>query len=362
MEELKKKWFIENIILNLNMPWLSHKTNLFRLLALTQKAWLWMRDALTSIKKSEANKWLVMILEEILKKVNEWSNLSTAMRDLWYFFTEDEIALIESSEIMWNLPDVLNQIATELESAQKLRQKIQKAISYPSILVAFSIIAVVILMIYVIPSIVGMFPSEESLPQITKIILHLSDFLRNDWYIVFFLVAFITITYKILYKYFLPFKALIDGIMINLPVIKDVIKSFYMYKFSNTLWQLYQAWVNPVLSLKLISNIFSNFHYKKKVIEIKRDLKSWFTFAESMEWSKLFDPILIQIIHIWEETWTISSILSKISWFYREQLETKIDVLMSFLEPLILAFIAVIIWSIVASIFLPMAEILNTIK
>lgn len=361
MEE-KKKTFLEDIILKLNMPWLKHKTNLFRLLALTQKAGLWMRDALISIKKSETNKWLIMILEEILKKINEGTTLSTAMRSLWYFFTEDEIALVESSEIMWNLPDVLNQIATELENSQKIRQKIQKAISYPSILIIFSIIAIVILMIYVIPSIVSMFPSKESLPQITKIVLSLSDFLRANWYRLFFLIAGIVITYNILYRYALPFKALIDGLIINVPVIKDVTKSYYMYKFSNTLWQLYQAWVNPVLALKLISNVFSNFHYKKKVIEIKRDLKWWFTFAESMEWSKLFDPILIQIIHIWEETWTISSILSKISWFYRDQLETKIDVLMSFLEPLILSFIAIVIGSIVASIFLPMAEILNTIK
>lgn len=362
MEELSKKWLLENLILKINMPWLDHKTNFFRLLALTQKAWLWMRDALTSIKKSETSRWLVMIIEEILKKINEGTNLSTAMRSLWYFFTEDEIALVESSEIMWNLPDVLIQIATELENSQKIRQKIQKAISYPSILIVFSIIAVVVLMIYVIPSIVGMFPSKESLPQITKIVLGLSDFLKTNWYILFLSIFSIIITYKVLYKYVLPFKAMIDGIAISFPVIKDVVKTYYMYKFSNTLWQLYQAWVNPVLSLKLISNTFSNFHYKKKVIEIKRDLKWWFTFAESMEWSKLFDPILIQIIHIWEETWTISWILSKIAWFYREQLETKIDILMSFLEPLILAFIAVVIWSIVASIFLPMASVLETIK
>lgn len=362
MDKTNERSLLESLILKLNMPWLKHKTNFFRLLSLTQKAGLWMRDALISIRKSETNKWLVVILEEIIKKINEGTTLSTAMRSLWYFFTEDEIALVESSEIMWNLPDVLVQISWELENSQALKQKIQKAISYPSILIIFSIIAVVVLMIYVIPWIVSMFPSEESLPQITKIVMHLSDFLKANWHWLFFLIATIIITYKVLYKYFLPFKAIIDGIMISIPVIKDVTKTFYMYKFSNTLWQLYNAWVNPVLALKLISNIFSNFHYKKKVIEIKRDLKWWFTFSESMEWSKLFDPILVQIIHIWEETWTISSILTKISWFYRWQLETKIDVLMAFLEPIILAMIAVVIWWIVASIFLPMAEVLNTIK
>ena len=135
-----------------------------------------------------------------------------------------------------------------------------------------------------------------------------------------------------------------------------------MYRFSKILSQLYSAWVSPTVSLKLMSDIFTNFYYKKKALEIERDLKAWFTFAESMEWSPLFDSILVQIIHVGEDTWNITEILKKISDFYRDLLQNKIDILMALIEPIMMAFIAVIIWVLVWSIFLPMADLVNVIK
>ena len=135
-----------------------------------------------------------------------------------------------------------------------------------------------------------------------------------------------------------------------------------MYRFSNLLGQLYGGGVSPVVSLKLLEEVFNNFHYKKKVIEIRKDLEAGFTFAESMQGSDLFDQILIQIIHVGEETGNISDVLKKMSDFYRDLLQTKIDILMAVLEPFMLAGVAIVIGLIVASIFLPMADLVNVIQ
>ena len=126
--------------------------------------------------------------------------------------------------------------------------------------------------------------------------------------------------------------------------------------------RLYSWGINPVTSLKLISNVFVNFHYKKKILEIQSDLKSWFGLAESMEWSDLFDPILVQIIHVWEDTWNMAEVLKRIAAFYRELLQNRIDMLLSFIEPLLMAFIAVVIWVLVWSIFIPMADMVNVMN
>lgn len=164
-----------------------------------------------------------------------------------------------------------------------------------------------------------------------------------------------------MYANVLPFKIFIDKLAVNLPVIWWVVRTFYMYKFTKLLSQFYSAWINPVVSLKLMYNIFKNFEYKKKILEIKKDLETWFTFFESMEWTKLFDPILVQIIHVWEDTWTTTEVMARISGFYKEQLQSKIDILMSFLEPVLMMFVAVMIGVIVASVFMPMASIVTTI-
>lgn len=153
----------------------------------------------------------------------------------------------------------------------------------------------------------------------------------------------------------------IDKIMLTLPAVSGVVKTYYMNRFAKLLSQLYGAWIGPIVALKLMANTFSNFFYKKKTLEIKESLNAWFTFAESMEWSSLFDPILIQIIHVGEDTGNISEVLAKMADFYDNMLQTKIDILMGLIEPILMAFIAIIVGMIVGAIFLPMAEMVNVI-
>lgn len=357
----KADWLQKFILKQFYAIKLSDKANFFRLLALTQKAWLGMRDSLISIKKTETNKWLIFIITDIITQLTQGSKLSESMKNHKDFFKEDEIALIQSAETMGNMPEVLQEMADELENSQKIMQKIKKSASYPIILIVFAIAAVVILLLYVIPSIVTMFPSYESLPTLTKMILKSSDVLKKTRYLFIIGIIAIMTGYKLLYKYVLWFKIFIDKIMLMIPVISNVTKTFYMYRFTKLLAQLYGAGVSPIIALNLIKNSFNNFFYKKKMMEIKENLKAGFNFAESMEWSKLFDPILIQIIYIWEETGNIGEVARKISDFYRNLLQTKIDVLMGFLEPILMAVIAVIVGLIIWSIFLPMAELVNVI-
>jgi type IV pilus assembly protein PilC len=98
------------------------------------------------------------------------------------------------------------------------------------------------------------------------------------------------------------------------------------------------------------------------MLEIKDDISAGFSFYDSMEWSSLFDPILVQIVNVWENTWSIGESMKKISVFYDTLLKSRIAILMSALEPILMAFVAVIIWWIVWSIFLPMAELVNVVQ
>ena len=158
------------------------------------------------------------------------------------------------------------------------------------------------------------------------------------------------------------FKMFIDKMLIVIPVVGDVTKTFHMYRFSTILGQLYAGWISPVVSLDLIAEIFTNYHYKKKVLEIENDLKSWFSMAESMDWSDLFDPILIQIIHVGEETGNMADVLTKISAFYHEILGDKIDALLAMIEPILMICIAGVVWSVVGAVFIPMADMVNVMK
>lgn len=361
--EVSKLWFFEKFVIKkFFAPKLKEKTNFFRLLALAQRSGLGLRDALFSIKKSETNKGLIMIIQDLIDQLTQWYTFSQAIKNHSYFFKEEEIALVKSAETMGNLPEILDEIAIELENSQRINGKIKKALTYPIVLIVFAFIAVIILLIYVIPTIVTMFPNQESLPQLTKFMMWASNFLQKTWYLIILIIIGTIALYRFSYKYVLAFKVFIDKLMVTMPAVSWVVKTYYMYRFSKLLSQLYSAWVSPILALKLIGNTFTNFFYRKKTMEIRENLNAGFSFAESMEWSSLFDPILVQIVHVGEDTGNITEVLKKMADFYRDMLQTKIDILMSLIEPLLMALIAVVIGVIVGSIFLPMADLVNVIK
>lgn len=345
----------------MNKPTLKNKTVFFRLLAVSQKAGLGLREALVSIYQSEQNYGMKVVIQDLIDEINQGSSFATSMEQHKWFFGPDEIELIRASESIGNMPDALMNEAQELENFQRIQGKVKGALTYPVMLLWFSVVAVIVLLVKVIPTFVWLFAGKE-LPQITQIMLNASEFMQSYWWIIAIIIWGSIVTIWSLYKYFLPFKIIVDNLTLKIPLLRNVVKTFYLYRFSKLLSDFYKAWVNPVVSLEQMAEIFENYSYKKKAMSIRKDLEAWFWFADSMEWDSLFDPILVQIVLVWETTGNIDEVLLRMSIFYNDSLDTQIKALMSLIEPLLMAFIAVIIWWIVASIFLPMADLVNTIN
>ena len=353
---------IDWIMIQLNKPSLDAKTNFFRLLSVSQKAGLWVRDSLKSLQQWEKDKWLSLIINNMIDRLTEWGSLAEAMEEESYFFNSDEIELIRSTEITGNMVQTLEEIADNLESSQEINAKVKKASMYPIMMIGLTIVAVIILLIKVFPSIIDMYWDPEQLPWITKFMLRTSDYLQANWYKLLIGAIAVVVAYNIAYSRWLLFKIWIDKLLLLVPVVKNVVKLFYMSRFTSLLAQFYDAWVSPVVSFKLLASIFDNFHYKRKMVEIRNSINAWFSIYDSMEWTDLFDPILVQIINVWENTWALPSVLKRISPFYASTLKNNIDSLMAVLEPLIMAFIAEIVWVLLGSIYLPMADMVNQIN
>jgi type IV pilus assembly protein PilC len=224
-----------------------------------------------------------MIIQDLIDQLTQGYTLSKAMDNHEYFFKEEERELVRSAETMGNLPEILDEIAIELENSERINAKIKKAMTYPIILILFAFVAVIILLIYVIPTIVTMFPNQESLPALTRFMMGASTLFQNTRGLMIIIIIGIIVTYKFLYKYILTFKIFIDKLLVTTPAISGVVKTYYMYRFSKLLSQLYNAGVSPVVSLQLMGNTFTNFFYKKKALEIKENLNAGFSFSESME-------------------------------------------------------------------------------
>lgn len=358
-QKLQEK--IDGIMIELNKPGLATKANFFRLMAVSQKAGLWVRDSLKSLQQWEKSKWMLLIINDMIDKLTEWASLAEAMESQSYFFNSDEIELIRSTEITGNMVQTLEEIADNLEESQEINAKVKKASTYPAMMIWLTIVAASVLLIKVFPTIMEMYWDPEDLPWITKFFLVASKYLQHNRYKLVAAVIAIIIAYNVAYSKWLLFKIWIDKMLLSVPVVKGVVKLFYMSRFTSLLAQFYEAWVSPIISFKLLAWIFDNFHYKRKMIEIRNSINAWFSIYDSLEWTELFDPILIQIINVWENTWSLPSVLNKISPFYTSTLKNNIDALMATLEPLLMCFIAWVIGSLLWAIYLPMADMVNQI-
>lgn len=358
---MKKTWF-DAFIQQLNKPTLKQKVNFFRLLAVSQNAGLGIRESLVSINKSETHKGFKEMIDEMVIALTEGASLADALEEYDYFFWSDEIELVRSAQVTGNMAQVLSQLSDELENTQEINQKISKAMTYPTMVLCMAVGAVIVILVYVMPGIIEMFWDPEKLPGITKFMMGVSDFIKTNWAVLLWSIVSIVVGYKLLYSKVLLFKIFIDTMMTKIPVVWAVVKTFYMYRFSNLLSQFYEAGVSPVVSLKLLGNIFDNFLYKKKMVDVKSDLESWFTLYESLVASTLFDPILVQIINVGENTGSLTNVLGKMSNFYRNTFKNSIDVAMSMIEPILMMFVAAIVGTIVGSIFLPMASMMEQVQ
>ena len=348
-------------MVNLHKPNLAAKANFFRLLAVSQKAGLWVRDSLKSLQQWEKNKWMLLIINDMIDKLTEWSSLAEAMETQSYFFNSDEIELVRSTEITGNMTQTLEEIADNLEESQEINAKVKKASTYPAMMIWLTVVAVAVLLVKVFPTIIDMYWDPEDLPGITKFFLAASEYLQANWYKVLAVVVAIIAAYNIAYSNWLLFKIWIDKLLLMTPVVKNVVKLFYMSRFTSLLAQFYEAWVSPVISFKLLAWIFDNFHYKRKMVEIRNSIGAWFSIYDSLEWSDLFDPILVQIINVWENTWSLSAVLARIAPFYSTTLKNDIDAMMAVFEPAIMWVIAWVVGTLLWAIYLPMADMVNQI-
>lgn len=353
-------WF-EKTYTNMQKPWLDTKTNFFRLLSLSQKAGLGMRDALLALQKSEKNIVMRSIIEDLIQQISQGTMLGQAMGNHAYFFSLEEREMIASAESIGTLPDTLDRVALDLEEHQAIMRKIKETMTYPIVLIVITVLAVIVLLRFVIPTIVGLFPSVDDLPAVTRLMLRASDFLWSYWSVIFVVGAAVLIANNVLLKRVLPYKMFWDGIFLKTPIVSDMIKTFHMYRFAKFFSDFYKAWVSPIIALDHIGTIFNNFFYKRKVWEIRKNLEGWFSLSESLDGSSLFDPLLIQIIDVGETTGNIDAVLGRASSFYKDQLDTSITQVMKLIEPIMMVFVAAIIGIIVASIFLPMADLLEVI-
>src|SRR6056297_2609417 len=302
------------------------------------------------------------IIQDLFEKVQKGSTFSEALESHKEIFPEIMISMIEAGEVSGNLDVIMKRLSVHFEKEFKINNKVKGAMVYPIILVIAVIAVVSFLLVFVMPTFIGMFEgSGVPLPTITQVLLNISDFLRTKWFVLFGAVIILVIIYKrLMQEKSLRIKR--DKFKLKLPVIKNVQIKVASARFTRTLSTLLGSGVELMKSIEIVSRVTGNTYIATTLTEVKEDLRKGGNLSEPLRRRGIFPVMIPAMVNIGEESGAIDEVLDKTANFYDEEVEVAIDKLTTMLEPLMIVIMAVVVGFVVIAMILPMFDMLKTVQ
>ncbi|MGD8330043.1 MAG: type II secretion system F family protein [Acidobacteriota bacterium] len=301
------------------------------------------------------------ILEAVRRDVEGGSTLADAMRQHESAFSELYCNMVAAGEAGGILDVILRRLADYLEKAVKLKAAVRSASIYPSIIISVAVIVVFIILWKVIPTFASLFAGlGAQLPLPTRIVVGASNFVAAYSLFVF---GGIIVSFIALRQYYRTDSGekVIDGMVLQLPVIGMIMRKIAVARFCRTLGTLVASGVPILDGLEITAKTAGNRIVKDSVMETRKSIEAGKSIAKPLEATKVFPPMVTQMIAVGEETGALDTMLSKIADFYEDEVDTAVDNLMSLLEPVMIVFLGVVIGGIVVSMYLPMFDLINKI-
>jgi type IV pilus assembly protein PilC len=301
------------------------------------------------------------ILQDIYKQIEQGKTLTESLTVYHNIFPNIVVHMISAGELGGVLDDILNKLATYLEKDYKVKEKIKAAMIYPAIILILAVLVIIFILTFVMPNFVKMFENINlQLPLPTQILLQLSVLVQSyGYFILGGLIAFGIVLFKI---YKIPCsRGFIDEMLLALPIIGKIINKIAVVRFSRTLEILLRAGIPIVNALEVTKSISENMVLNRLLTLAQDNIKDGFSLSSSLNKSKFFSPMVIQMIAVGEESGSLDVVLHKIADYYEEEVDISIAKMNSLLEPFLITILGIIVGGIVISIALPMFDIVNNI-
>lgn len=339
----------------------KEKVNFFRLLSTMLNAWLSSVKAIR-VLEAQQKKWnFKNILKKIWDWLNSWDALSECMERFPNDFNEAEVWMVKAWEKTWWLNDSLLELAIQTERLASINWKVKSAMIYPAFIVLVVVWVIYVIMVKVVPSLLEIFWDKSTLPDSTKTLIALSDFMTNYWILLVF-VFFILYVFIFFWRKTPDWAYRYDEFILKVPVFWEMLKKITLSKFARIFSWLIGSWISVIESLKITANAVWNEVYKQRILLITEDVASGIKIYDSLDWDKLFPDIMIQMIQVWEETAKLEETILKVSDYYDEEVDNIIANISKLLEPFIIITLAIIVWLIAMAILEPIMWMADTVS
>lgn len=297
---------------------------------------------------------------DILAELKRGLSLSEAM-EMKQCFPELMLGMIRSGEGSGNIDAVMNRLALHYERENRLKQQVQSAMTYPMVLFVMSILVVILIVTFILPQFEELFAEMESLPVVTEMLMGISDFLVEQWYVALlavFLLAIILRTTGKIYKV----RRIIGYIKVHMPVAGKLNKVIYTARFSRTLSSLYSSGMPIALALQTAGGTVGNVYVEEQFDKVIAMVRSGIPLSQALREVDGFLRKLSSTIMVGEESGRLDTMLDSIAMSMEEEAEAATKRLVTLLEPILICIMALVVGFIIIAVMLPIYESYGAIE
>ena len=329
-----------------------------RQLATMMKSGVPLLQAFDIAMKGSGNAALSRLLNDIRTDVETGLNLSQAFAKHPVHFDKLFCNLVAAGEQAGILDSLLDRIATYKEKILAIKSKIKSALFYPAAVVVVAGLVVSVMMLFVIPEFKSVFSSfGADLPAPTMMVIAMSDFFVQSWYLVFgaLIGAIVFIAWS--YKRSTAMQIALDRTLLRFPVIGPIIRKATVARWTRTLATMFAAGVPLVEALDSVGGAAGNYVYLVATRQIQSDVSTGTSLTVAMQSSDVFPTMVVQMVSIGEESGQLDAMLSKVADFFEQEVDDAVAGLSQLLEPLIMVFLGTVIGGLVVAMYLPIFKL-----
>src|SRR5216684_7626518 len=302
------------------------------------------------------------VLMKIKNKVESGSTLADALGDHPKVFDTLYVQLVAAGEIGGILDTILNRLAQYIEKNEKLKSKVKGALLYPSVVLIVAVGVTVVLLLFVTPTFEKMFKDfGGAMPAPTQIVIDLSKWLQHN--IIYMIVVLIGVV--------IGFRAYLnwpkgreqwDAFVIRTPIFGPLIRKVAVARFTRTLGTMISSGVPILDAMEVVAKTAGNSVVEKAIRYTKEKIEEGKTIVQPLAETKVFPPMVVQMIGVGEATGAMDQMLTKIADFYDDEVDAAVNALTSLIEPVMMVFLGGVVGGFLVAMYLPIFSIAGAVK
>ncbi|MEF9946286.1 MAG: type II secretion system F family protein [Lachnospiraceae bacterium] len=314
------------------------------------KAFDILKEQAKKSKEHELNR----VYENIYQNIQMGLSLYESMEAQGDTFPPMLVNMVQAGEISGNLDVVVEKIAVYYDKQSQLKRKIDSTLMYPKILIFMIVGIVLALFTWVLPQFFEVFTTMNlQLPMMTQIIVKISDFIINKWYVLVFIVVSVLTLYSIAMTNE-RFAYQMDYLKTRIPYLGMVEQKTTIANFTSTMGVLYSSGISMLQALEISTNVLNNRYYKDRLTIVKMEVEQGKMLSVSLDEANIFEPMVTSLLLVGEEAGNLEQIFEMTSDFYGAEAEEAVSKLVAIMEPAVIIVIGVLVLAIVGSVIFPL--------